>query len=212
MKKVAVQVGDDLSRLQVGFKRELISEVKVFVVDAQEFRDDFERNGPTVRASTPEAVDRLTKYTQMFEVRRRKWKNYCSGGALRLPVTRYELEKTGPGSPISRSCTTCGAVLSTISGYADVLWVDIVQQLEEMKEQVGVFSVGARSCPGRSRSGPHSARAGKPSITSTRSCHPRGLELAGHGQQQDLSGMTDSNLDPIGGEETFKLEHPGRDV
>ena len=85
MKKVAVQVGDDLSRLQVGFKRELISEVKVFVVDAQEFRDDFERNGPTVPGlDPPEAVDRLTKYTQMFDAPAEVEKLLQRRGALRL--------------------------------------------------------------------------------------------------------------------------------
>ena len=34
MKKLAESVAENLSRLQVGFKRELIKEVKVFVVDA----------------------------------------------------------------------------------------------------------------------------------------------------------------------------------
>jgi hypothetical protein len=33
---------------QVGFKRELIKEVKAFVVDAQYFRRDWEMNGPMV--------------------------------------------------------------------------------------------------------------------------------------------------------------------
>jgi hypothetical protein len=38
-------VTDNLSRLQVGFKRELIKEVKLFVVDAVSFRGDWETNG-----------------------------------------------------------------------------------------------------------------------------------------------------------------------
>lgn len=54
---------------QVGFKRELIKEVKQFVVDAQFFRKDWEANGPMVPGLDPmEAVDRLRKFQQMFEV------------------------------------------------------------------------------------------------------------------------------------------------
>lgn len=69
--QVATEVSDNLTRLQVGFKRELIKEVKTFVVDAQMFRKDWEANGPMVPALDPmEAVDRLRKFQQMFEVGR----------------------------------------------------------------------------------------------------------------------------------------------
>ncbi len=44
-------------------------EVKAFVVDAQQFRRDWEANGPMVPGLDPmDAVDRLKKYQQMFEV------------------------------------------------------------------------------------------------------------------------------------------------
>lgn len=66
---MATEVSDNLTRLQVGFKRELIKEVKSFVVDAQMFRKDWEANGPMVPGLDPmEAVDRLRKFQQMFEV------------------------------------------------------------------------------------------------------------------------------------------------
>lgn len=54
---------------QVGFRRELIKEVRAFVVDAQAFRKDWEAHGPMVPGLDPmEAVDRLKKFQQMFEV------------------------------------------------------------------------------------------------------------------------------------------------
>ena len=54
---------------QVGFKRELIKEVRLFVLDAQEFRQDWEANGPMVPGLDPmDAVDRLKKFQLMFEV------------------------------------------------------------------------------------------------------------------------------------------------
>jgi len=55
--------------VQVGFKRELIKEVRLFVLDAQEFRQDWETNGPMVPGLDPmDAVDRLKKFQLMFEV------------------------------------------------------------------------------------------------------------------------------------------------
>lgn len=83
--------------LQVGFKRALLQDVKLFVVDAVAFRQDWEASGPTVPGLSPtDAADRLRKYQQLFEVRRRKWDSYAAGEQLfGLPVTLYpELERT----------------------------------------------------------------------------------------------------------------------
>jgi hypothetical protein len=56
--------------VQVKFKRDLVKEVAAFVQDAQTFRKDWEANGPMVPGLDPmEAVDRLKKFQQMFEVR-----------------------------------------------------------------------------------------------------------------------------------------------
>lgn len=58
------------TRPQVGFKRQLVKEVRAFVADAQAFRREWEANGPMVPGLEPmEAVDRLKKFQQMFEVR-----------------------------------------------------------------------------------------------------------------------------------------------
>ena len=59
----------NVRHVQVGFKRELIKEVRLFVLDAQEFRQDWEANGPMVPGLDPmDAVDRLKKFQLMFEV------------------------------------------------------------------------------------------------------------------------------------------------
>lgn len=84
--------------MQVGFKRELIKEVKSFVVDAVNFRKDWEENGPMVPGLDPmDAVDRLKKFQQMFEVRKRKWENYSSGeelfGELKVPSHQSETSR-----------------------------------------------------------------------------------------------------------------------
>ena len=56
----------------MGFKRTLLQDVKLFVVDAVAFRHDWEANGPTVPGLDPmDATDRLRKFQQLFEVRGR---------------------------------------------------------------------------------------------------------------------------------------------
>jgi hypothetical protein len=56
---------------QAGFKRELIKEVHAFVADAQTFRREWDTAGPMVPGLDPmEAMERLRKFQQMFEVGR----------------------------------------------------------------------------------------------------------------------------------------------
>lgn len=70
LRKQGIDVSDQLAQMQVGFKRDLVKEVAAFVQDAQAFRKDWETNGPMVPGLDPmEAVDRLKKFQQMFEVR-----------------------------------------------------------------------------------------------------------------------------------------------
>lgn len=57
------------SRLQAGFKKTLVKEVATFTVDARNFRSDWEASGPMVPNLAPlEAVERLKKFQQLFEV------------------------------------------------------------------------------------------------------------------------------------------------
>ena len=131
MKVLAVQVTENLGRMQVGFKRELIKEVKVFVVDAVEFRADWDANGPAVPGLEPmEAVARLKKFTQMFEVAQAQVGQLQQRrGTVRVvrdavPGARENGKRVGvtrpPVRPLSRPCsrrstatrTSCGRKLS----------------------------------------------------------------------------------------------------
>lgn len=138
--KLSTDVSDTLSHLQVGFKRELINEVKSFVSDVVVFRQDWEENGPMVAGLDPmEAVDRLKKFQQMFEVRKRKWEAYSQGEELfGLSVTQYpELESTEKEvQMLNRLYSLYVTVISTIKGYGDYFWVDVVEQVDAMAEQV----------------------------------------------------------------------------
>ena len=86
LKKLSQDVTDNLGRLQVGFKRRLVKEVKAFVNDAKTFRNDFEANGPMVPGLAPmEAVGRLKKYQSAFATKKHKWNNFIQGEELFRP-------------------------------------------------------------------------------------------------------------------------------
>jgi dynein heavy chain len=91
MNALSVSVGENLQRLQAGFKRELLKQVRLFVADAAEFRSDWDANGPMVPGVKPlEAIERLDQYKALFEVRKRKWNAYVDGEELfGLTVTQY---------------------------------------------------------------------------------------------------------------------------
>ena len=81
----------------MGFKRDLVKNVKAFLQDVEKFRFDFETTGPVVAGiSAVEATDRLKRFQMLYEQRERKYKAYHAGEQLfGLPPTEYpELEKT----------------------------------------------------------------------------------------------------------------------
>ena len=69
LSKLALEVSDNLAKLQAGFKKTLVKDVVTFTVDARNFRTDWEASGPMVPNLAPlEAVERLKKFQQLFEV------------------------------------------------------------------------------------------------------------------------------------------------
>lgn len=55
---------------QAGFQKKLVADVGAFVADARSFRLEWEAHGPMVAGLDPmEAVSRLNKFQQPFEVR-----------------------------------------------------------------------------------------------------------------------------------------------
>ncbi len=82
--ELSESVTDEIAKLQGGYKKKLLSDVKVFVVDVVQFRNDYLVNGPMVKGISPtEAMDRLRRYNEEFELRARKFELY-SGGTCAL--------------------------------------------------------------------------------------------------------------------------------
>ena len=151
MKSLAESVAENLSRLQVGFKRELIKEVKLFVVDAAEFGKDWDANGPSVPGLEPmEAVERLKNFQTTFAVRKRKWDNYRSGEELfGLHVTPYpELEKIEKEiDMLDKLYSLYSEVNATMDDYADVLWSDVKDGIDGMEEKMKIFQQQSKYLP-----------------------------------------------------------------
>ena len=158
MNALAVSVGENLQRLQAGFKRDLVAQVKVFVVDAQEFRKDWDANGPMVDGLAPaEAVERLKDFQTKFAPRKAKWDNFSSGEALfGLPVTLYpELEKTEKEIEfLDKLYSLWTNVTQTIGGYVDILWTEVRENIDVMTETVTSFQAQCKKLPKAMRDWP----------------------------------------------------------
>ncbi|KAK9841874.1 hypothetical protein WJX81_008571 [Elliptochloris bilobata] len=151
LRKCASDASDQLASLQAGFRKDLVKEVAAFVLDARAFRTEWELQGPMVPGLDPmEAVDRLKKFQQLFEVRKRKWDSYASGEELfGLPVTQYEgLQQTEKElALLNRLYSLYVNVITTIRGFGDLLWVDVVAQIDGMTEQVVAFQAQSNKLP-----------------------------------------------------------------
>jgi dynein heavy chain len=129
LKKEADAITDSLRAKQGDFRKGLIRNVRMFVVDVAQFRSDFEANGPGVPGLPPmEANERLRKFQRLFEERERKWEAYVAGETLfGLPVTFYpELEKTKAELQLlDKLYNLYTTVLATVGEYNDLLWGEV---------------------------------------------------------------------------------------
>jgi dynein heavy chain len=79
----AVVIRNDLQGQQALFKKDLIIGINNLVGDVQDFRKNFEVNGPMVTGIEPkEALNRLRMFQDEFYIRNRKFNSYNSGEVL----------------------------------------------------------------------------------------------------------------------------------
>jgi dynein heavy chain, axonemal len=116
-----------------------------------QYRDSWEAEGPMVpNLDAMEASDRLRKFKQTFEVNKGKWDNYSSGEELfGLVVTKYpELEDIQQKiANLDKLYSLYISVIQTIRGYGDVLWTDVVANVEDMSNAVNNFQSRAKTLP-----------------------------------------------------------------
>jgi dynein heavy chain len=117
------QISNSLSIQQADYLRKLKANVKQLVKDVQEFRTDYERNGPMVEGIEPkEALERLKRFIEQYEVREQQYKINAKGEELfGLQKQRYPaLEKTK-------------AELANLRKLYD-LYMDVINFINEFQE------------------------------------------------------------------------------
>jgi dynein heavy chain len=82
---------DELSEQQVEFRRRLLTNIGEFKLDVKQFRKKFKSHGPMIEGLDPtEAVSRMKRFKEEFQIRDRKLELYCGGEELfALPQTQY---------------------------------------------------------------------------------------------------------------------------
>jgi dynein heavy chain len=140
----ALEVTDELITLQHPLKNKLMIDVKEFKTNIQDFRDDWEKNGPGVAGLAPtEAVKRLNKFKSQYDVRERKFSLYKIGEDLfGLPETEYK--------GFAKTKKELGLLELLYGLYVDVHesldlewpdlpWQDVMNEMEFMVERMGGF-------------------------------------------------------------------------
>ena len=79
----AETIRNELQGQQAEFKKSLIQGINFLIVDVDEFRKNFEKNGPMVPGIEPkEALNRLRMFSEEYQVRKRKFDSYKAGESL----------------------------------------------------------------------------------------------------------------------------------
>eukprot|EP00966_Prymnesium_polylepis_P049685 1150022-Prymnesium_polylepis.1 len=158
LKKESDAITEGLRGKQQAFRKNLIRNVRMFVVDVAQFRSDFEANGPGVPGLPPmEALERLRKFQRLYEERERKFQAYTAGESLfGLGVTSYpELEKTKSELDLlDRLYTLYQTVITQVSDYNDLTWLEVQkpETMEMMIKKLEEFQLGIKKMPKELRS------------------------------------------------------------
>ena len=119
------------------------------------FRNDFLANGPMVMGIKPrEAVDRLRRFHEEYEIHERKYKLYLSGEELfALTPTDYpELVKTKKELMLLDILYNLYTeVIESVADWKQIEWVKIKDTIDAMEEKIEAFSKRCKRMPSKLR-------------------------------------------------------------
>ena len=152
----AEEVTDELTKLQIGFKKNLLKDIKEFTVEIIQFRNDYLANGPMQPGLAPKtAVSKLKRYQEDFALRWRKFELYHGGEELfALKHTTYpELLKTKKELYLQEQLYGLYTdVIDTLETWKAIHWTDTVANIEHMTQQTEEFQARCKTMPSRLRS------------------------------------------------------------
>jgi len=147
----AVLIRNDLQGQQAAFKKDLILGINHLVTDVQEFRKNFEINGPMVTGIEPkEALNRLRMFQDEFYIRNRKFNSYNSGEALfGLPNQSYpDLERTQKEIELlDKLYNLYSKVKDTMAKWREIPWTEIQVEINNMTDQTETFGKDCAKLP-----------------------------------------------------------------
>lgn len=150
--KQAGTVRDDLQGQQADFKKDLIVGIQGLSTDVQEFRKNFELNGPAIPGIAPrEALNRLREFSDEYSIRKRRFDSYNAGETLfGLPNKQYpELENTEKQLKLLEQLYSLyQKVNDTIARWRDFPWSTIEEEITRMDEAIETFSKDTTRLPG----------------------------------------------------------------
>ena len=97
-----------------------------------------------------DAAEALKTYQRYYETMDRKWKTFSQGEEMfALQVTEYpELEQTAKElTLLDKLYSLYTEAVTTIDNFADILWTDVVANIEQMNEDVGKLQTRCKTMP-----------------------------------------------------------------
>ena len=154
LRQKAEDVTGDIADLQAGFRKSLLEDVKAFKLDTEAFRKDFVARGPMVKGITAgEAQDRLRRFEDEAEIRKRKRELYANGEALfAIPSTPYEeLDTTDKElALLGKLYSLYRDVTVRVDDWNVILWPDFAANVVAI---TGEAPTAAKRCPSACGSG-----------------------------------------------------------
>ena len=147
----ALEVNSNLHDRQGHFLDALLSDVREFQEQVDEFRKDFIEHGPMEEGITPfEASERMTKYKKQFNALEDRWRRHAASEELfGLPMTQYmALDVTRKELLLlDKLYSLYTAVRRTIADYRQRVWVEATAEMGAMTDQVNFFLQKCKKMP-----------------------------------------------------------------
>lgn len=149
----AEKLGRDLSVKQAEYLKRLKTNVKELIKDVSDFRADYEKNGPMVEGISPkEAIERLKRFDEQYEVREQQYNINRKGEELfglqcqeypALKKTKAELQN------LKKLYNLYSEVINSINQFQELNWKDEVtpEKLAQMEESAKRYSDACSGLP-----------------------------------------------------------------
>jgi dynein heavy chain len=155
LRQKAEDVTEEIAELQAGFRKSLLEDVKAFKLDTEAFRKDFVARGPMVKGITAgEAQDRLRRFEDEAEIRKRKRELYANGEALfAIPPTPYEeLDTTDKElALLGKLYSLYRDVTVRVDDWNVILWPDFAANVVAITGEAESFANRCKKMPKRLR-------------------------------------------------------------